>query len=180
MRDVFLSPSVPRMLRQANCSHCGHKYGQVPLFPYVLRIGLAVLLTVILAFVFQSALLFLVAFIPCLLFLFMPYSKLDDEGKPCEGNPELLCELVIINQCQKIKCEELYFLDDCFDEVEPFFLASPVRIYYVSSKDNIVLGEFLYAHRKNYDYIKKDSCRLYDTKMNFIAEIKFVTDVDAT
>ena len=172
-RDVFLSPSVPRMLRMANCGHCGHKYGQAPLFPYVLRIGLVVLLVVILAFVFQSGFLFVAAFMPVFLFVLMPYSKLDDRGKPCETNTDLLCEFVILDQYDKIKRDELYFLDDCFDDFDPFILASPIHIHYVSKKSDIVQGAFLYMHEKNFDSIKKDSCHLYDTKMNLIAKIEF-------
>ena len=177
-KDAFLSPSVPRMLRQANCGHCGHKYGQVPLIPHVLKIGLVVLLLVILAFVFQSALLFLVAFIPCFLFTLMPYSKLDDEGKCYEENTDLFCEIVMIDEYQKIKCDELYFLDHRFDDFEPFVLASPISIYYIPKKSNRVLGKFLYMNEKNYEYIKKSNCQLYDTEMNLVANIKFTTDGD--
>ena len=32
--------------------------------------------------------------------------------------------------------------------------------------------------RKNYDYINKDICKLYDTEMNLIAKIKFITDIN--
>ncbi len=177
--DVVGSPSVPRMLRQANCGHCCHKYGQVPLFPYVLKIAITVVLLLIAAFVFQSGFLFVVAFLPVLFYALMPYSKLDDGGKLREINTDLLCEFIIIDKCGKLKPDELYFLDDCFDDFEPFFLASPIQIHRISKKDKTVLGEFLYMHEKNYNYMRKDSCRLYDTQMNLIAEIKFVTDVDA-
>lgn len=177
-RDVFFSPSVPLMLLQANCSHCGHKYGQAPIFSYVLIIVCIILLSVVLAFVFQSALLLFVAALSCALFCFMPYSKLDDEGKTCEENTDLLCKFVIIDKFDKIKRGELYFLNNRFDDFEPFVLASPVSVYSVSKKSNMVFGEFLYMNEKNGDYLKKDSCELYDTQMNLIAKIKFIKDVD--
>ena len=69
-------------------------------------------------------------------------------------------------------------MEDCFDDFEPFFLASPIQINRISKKDNTLFGEFLYMHERNYDYIKKDSCELYDTEMNLIAKIKFIADFD--
>lgn len=176
--DVF-SPSVPRMLRQANCGHCRHKYGQVPLFPYVLKIVVTVILLLVVAFVFQQfGFLFVLAFMPMLLYSLIPYSKLDDRGKPCETNTDLLCEIVIIDKYDKIKRDELYFLDDRFDDSEPFVLASPIRIYHIPKKGDTVLGEFLYMNEENYNYINKDSCGFYDTEMNLVAKIKFITDGD--
>lgn len=172
--DVVNSPSVPRMLHKANCGHCRNKYGQVPLFPYMLKIALTVILLIVVAFVFQSGFLFVLAFLPVLLFAFMPYSKLDDRGKPCETNTDLLCEIAIIENYGKIKRNELYFLNDCFDEYEPFALASPIHIYFIQKNGDKVLGEFLYMHEKNDVYIKKDSCELYDTEMNLVAKIKFL------
>ena len=168
------------MLRNANCDHCGNKYGQVPIFTYLLVIGFIVLLTVVLAFVFQSVLLILLAFIPCLLFHFMPYSKLDDEGKVCDENTDLLCQIAIVGKFDKIKHNEIYFLNKCFDDFKPFTIASPIHIYCISKKDDMLLGEFLYMHEKNFDYMKKDSCDLYDTEMNLVAKIKFITDTDTS
>ena len=118
------------------------------------------------------------AFFTAFLYVLMPYSKLDDGGKLREINTDLLCEFIIIDKYDKLKPDELYFLEDCFDDFEPFFLASPIQIHCVSKKDDTVSGEFLYMHERNYDYIKKDSCQLYDTKMKLIAKIKFITDVD--
>ncbi len=175
--DVF-GPSVPRRLHQANCAHCRHKYGQVPLFPYVMWIGIAVLSLLVLAFVFQSGWLFVVAFTPCLLFALMPYSPLDDKGVPREGNPNRLCDIEIIEACRKIRRDELYFLDDGFDSFAPFTAVSPIHIYRVSPKDGTAAGEFLYVHEKNYAYIDKDRCALYDTHMHWVATIRFVTDAE--
>lgn len=175
--DVISSPSVPRMLRLANCSHCGHKYGQALLLPYVLKIIFAVLLVVILSFVFESGFLFVVAFAPVFLTTLMPYSKLDDKGKLCQTNQDLLYEIVVVEKYGNIKRDELYFLNDCFDDFKPFVLESPIQIYHISKKSNIISGEFLYNHEKNYDYIKKGCCNLYDTEMNLIAKIKFITDI---
>ncbi|MBR4016259.1 MAG: hypothetical protein IKK11_00390 [Oscillospiraceae bacterium] len=176
--DVVGSPSIPRMLRQANCSHCRNKYGQVPVLSYMLTIDVIVILLLILAFVFQSGFLFVIAFVPILFSVLMPYSKLDSKGKPTETNTDLLCEFIIIDYYGKFKPYELYFLEDCFDDFEPFFLTSPIQIHHISKKDNTVLGEFLYMHKRNYDYIKKDNCQLYDTEMNLIAKIKFIADAD--
>lgn len=177
--DVVGSPSVPRWLRQANCGHCHYKYGQVPVLSYMLKIDLIVILLLIVAFVLQSGFLFVVAFFPTFLCVLMPYSKLDDRGKPREANRDLLCEIVIVDKYDKIKCGELYFLNDSFDDFKPFVLASPICIYRISKKGNAVFGEFLYMHEKNYNYINKDSCNLYDSDMNLVARIKFITDVDA-
>lgn len=161
------------MLRQANCGHCRNKYGQVPLLPYVLKIAIIVILLLILAFVFQSGFLFVIAFVPIFFTVLMPYSKLDNGGKLREINTDLLCEFIIIDKNDKLKPNEIYFLQDCFDDFEPFFLAAPIQIHRISKKDNTVFGEFLYMHERNYDYIKKDSCQLYDTEMNLIAKVKF-------
>ena len=176
--DVVGSPSVPRWLRQANCGYCRHKYGQVPLLPYVWKIDITVILLLIAAFIFQSGFLFVIAFVPIFFTVLMPYSKLDDRGKPCETNRDLLCEIVIVDKYDKIKCDELYFLNDCFDDFKPFVLASPIRIYRISKKVDTIFGEFLYMHENNYNYINKDSCNLYDSDMNLVARIKFITDVD--
>ncbi len=176
--DVVGSPSVPRWLRQANCGYCRYKYGQVPLLPYVWKIDITVILLLIAAFVFQSGFLFVIAFIPIFFTALIPYSKLDDRGKLREINTDLLCEIVIIDKYDKIKRNELYFLDNCFDDFEPFVLASPIQVHRVSKNGNTVSVEFLYMHQKNYNYINKDSCNLYDSDMNLVARIKFITDVD--
>lgn len=175
-RDVVERPSVPRMLRQANCEHCRNKYGQVPVFSYNLKIDLIVIVLLVVAFVLQSGILFVLAFVPILFNVMTPYSKLDDRGKLREINTDLLCEFVMIDTYDKIKRDELYFLDNCFDKFETFSLASPIQVHYVSKKDNAVSGEFLYMHEENYNYIKKDSCELYNTNMELVAKIKFVTD----
>ena len=86
----------------------------------------------------------------------------------------MLCEIKVIEKHGEIKRDELYFLNDCFDNFEPFVLASPIYFYRVLKKNDAVLGEFLYMHEKNYGFIEKDSCELYDTEMNLIAKIKFV------
>ncbi len=171
--DVVGSPSVPRWLRQANCGYCRHKYGQVPLLPYVWKIDITVILLLIAAFIFQSGFLFVIAFVPIFFTVLMPYSKLDDRGKRREINTDLLCEFIIIDKYGKLKPNELYFLEDCFDDFEQFVLASPIQIHRISKNNKMVVGEFLYMHERNYDYIKKDTCQLYDTEMNLIAKIKF-------
>ena len=176
--DVVGSPSVPRWLRQANCGYCRNKYGQVPVLSYMLKIDLIVFLLLILAFIFQSGFLFVIAFVPIFFTVLMPYSKLDDRGKPREINKDAVCEFAIIEKYGIIKRDELYFLDPCFDNFEPFSIAAPIQVHHVSKKDEMITGEFLYMHEQNYDYIKKDSCQLYDTEMNLIAKIKFITDVD--
>ena len=177
-KDGF-SSSVPRMLKIGNCAHCRHKYGQVPTIQNVLKVGLFVLVGFACAFIFQCEFFLFLPLIPAFLLYFIPYSKLDDEGKLYGVNTDLLCKIEIIDKYQKIKRDELYFLDNCFDDFEPFVLASPVHIAYISKRSDIVSGEFLYMHEKNYDYTKKDSCQLYDTEMNLIAKIKFITDVDS-
>lgn len=172
-KDMF-SPTVPQFLHLANCSHCGHKYGQVPRIQYDVRILIAIVLLVILAFILQSAVIFIVAFIPAVLFAFMPFSKLDDDGKVCEINTDLLCKIEIIEKYSNIKCDDIYFLNDNFDSAELFTVASPIEIYKISKKDNTLFGEFLYMSEKNYDYIKEESCQLYDTQMRLAAKIKFI------
>lgn len=147
-RDVIASPSVPQMLRKANCGHCGRKYGQVPIFQHVLRIIFTVILTVILAFALQSGILFVLAFTPFFWLVFTPYSKLDNNGKICEVNTDLYCEIIMIEKYSEIKPYELYFLNECFDEFEPFLLASPIQVYSVLKKSDTLFGEFLYMHEK--------------------------------
>ncbi len=171
--DVVNS-AVPRRLHIANCAHCRNKYGQIPLRSYVLKISLIIVFLLVLAFVLQSGVLFVIAFTPALLYALMPYSKLDDKGKLQQMNTDLLCEFTVIDKYGKLKPDELYFLDESFDDFEPFILASPIQISRVSKKDNTVSGEFLYMHEKNYDFINKDSCRLYDTSMNLVANIRFI------
>lgn len=172
-KDVY-SPAVPQFLHISNCNHCGHKYGQVPLWKYVVMIGAGVLLLIILAFIFQSPWLFIGIIIPVIMFSFMPFSKLNDDGKICEINTDLLCKIEIIEKYQKIKCDEIYFLNDNFDDFNPFSSVSPISIYKISKNYDILFGEFLYMNEKNYDYINKDFCFLYDTQMNLAAKIKFI------
>ena len=177
--DVIERRATPRMLRQANCSHCRHKYGQIPLRRYVLMIVLSELLIVILALIIQSAILFVALLLPGFLLLFMPYAKLDDKGIPCDVNKDLLCEITIIEKYGDIKRYELYFLNNRFDDFEPFILASPIYIYLASKKSDKIYGEFLYMNEKNYDYMGQEICDLYDTEMNLIAKIKFVIETDS-
>ena len=176
--DVVASPSVPQMLRVANCGHCRHKYGQARVGRYALMMVLILVLTVVLAFVLQSGWLLLLAIPICFLNMLIPYSKLDNKGKVCETNSDLLCEMVIMEQYGKIKRDELYFLNNCFDNFEPFVLAAPIHISDLSKSEKVIAGEFLYMHEKNYVFIEKDSCELYDTEMNLIAKVKFVTDTN--
>ena len=82
----------------------------------------------------------------------------------------------ILEQYGKIKRYGLYFLIKDFDDFDPFVVTSPIHIYYISKKSNTLSGEFLYMHEKNYDFIEKDSCDLYDTDMNLIAKIKFISN----
>lgn len=168
-------------LYTGKCSHCGYKYGQYPTSHNLMVVVIAILLF-ILAIAFQSVIFLTAAFLlligSIVTYIFIPYSKLNDKGIPCEENEDLLCKIEIIERYGKIKRYELYFLNDCFDNFQPFVLASPVHIYYAPRKSHVILGKFLYVHEKNYDYINKDSCELYDTEMNLIAKIKFVTDAD--
>ena len=174
-KDI-ISSSVPRMLRKANCGHCGNKYGQVPILPYALIFLIPVPVLLCLGFILQSGFLLLLSVAPCFLFILMPYSKLDNDGKICETNTDLLCKFSIIEKYGKINRDELYFLDDSFDNFEPFILAAPISICCTSKKSNLVLGEFLYMNEKNYDYIDKSECNLYDTNMKLVAKIQFVKD----
>ena len=170
------------VLKRADCAHCGHKYGQFPIFPYLLIIDLISLLFIVLSFIFQYGFLLLVAFLALLvdffMHLFMPYSKLDDEGKPCDDNPDLHCKITMIEKYGEIKRYELYFLNNCFDEFKPFTLASPIYVYYASKKSNTVLGEFLYMNEKNYDYMENGVCDLDDSEMKPVAKIKIAPETD--
>lgn len=129
--------------------HCHNKYGQVPVLSYMAKIDSnRYFASFVLAVVFQSVFLFVIAFLPIFFTVLMPYCKLDDRGKLREINTDLLCEFIIIDKCGKLKPNELYFLEDDFDDFEPFFLASPIQIHRISKKDNTVYGEFLYMHEK--------------------------------
>ena len=176
-QDTFPGNSL---LHRADCSHCGHKYGQFPIFPYLVKIDLLVILLLALTFAFQSGILLVITLFALLTMLFlhlsMPYSKLNDTGKPCEENTDLDCKIVVLEAYGKIKRYELYFLVGCFDDFDPFVLPSPIHLYSVSKKSDVLLGEFLYMHERNDDYINQDSCELYDTEMNMVAKIKFVSD----
>lgn len=179
-QDVISSPSVPRMLRKANCGHCKHKYGQVPIFPHLMKMNILLVLLAVLTFALQSVillvLLILSVFLDVFLHVTMPYSKLDENGKSPEENTELDCKIEILEKYGEIKRYELYFLNNDFDAFEPFVLASPIHIYSINKKSNVALGELLYMNEKNYDYINKDICELYDTEMNLIAKVKIAAD----
>ena len=141
-------------------------------------------LLLVLMFAFQSAVLFGITIPVVILDLFlhlsMAYTKLNDSGTPIEENSDLYCKMEILEKYGKIKRYELYFLNDGIDDSEPFVLASPIQVYSASQKRNIMLGEFSYIHEKNYDYMAKDCCELYDTQMNLIAKVKFITsDADS-
>lgn len=176
-QDVFPGRS---MLHTANCAHCGHKYGQFPIYPYLLICDLLVVVIIVLLFIFQSYFLLFVSLLALLSDLFMhlrmPYSKLDDKGTPCEDNSDLHCKMVIVEKYGEIKHHELYFLDNRFDDFEPFILASPIYIYHVSRKSSAVFGEFLYMNEKNRNYIRQESCELYNTEMNPVAKVKFIAE----
>ena len=165
-------------LYTGKCSHCKNKYGQYPTSHNLIVVVIAVLLFT-LAIAFQSVFFLTVAVFALIwsivTYIFIPYSKLNDKGSPCEENIDLLCRFEIIEQYGKIKKYELYYLNDCFDDFQPFVLPSPINVYYAPRKNRVILGEFLYIHEKNYDYMNKDSCELFDTDMNLVARIKFNT-----
>ena len=164
-------------LYTGKCSHCGYKYGQYPSFHNLMLVVIAFLLFT-LAISFESVIFLTAAFLVLIwgtvTYIFIPYSKLNDKGNPCEKNIDLFYKFEIIELYGKIKKYELYYLNDYFDDFQPFVLPSPINVYYAPRKSRVVLGEFLYIHEKNYDYINKDSCDLYDTEMNLIAKIKFI------
>ena len=168
------------MLHKANCSHCGHRYGQFPVFPYLIYVDILMALLLVLMFAFQSAVLFGITIPVVILDLFlhlsMAYTKLNDNGTPIEENSDLYCKMEILEKYGKIKRYELYFLNEGIDDFEPFALASPIQVYSASKKSNIILGEFSYIHEKNYDYMVKECCDLYDAEMNLIAKVKFMAD----
>ena len=105
--------------------------------------------------------------------LLAPYKKLDEDCKVPEYNSDLDCEFTIIEKYSNIRYDEIYFLDNRFDELEPFSAVSPVSENKISKKDNTVRSSFLYIHSQNYEYLDKDICELYDTDMNLVAKIKF-------
>lgn len=177
--DVVDKRVTPEYLRQANCSHCGHKYRQVPVMRYVLAILAVVLFLVVLALIVQSVMLLLASVLPFFLLLRMPYSKLDDTGKPSEVSGDLLCEITILEKLGKIRRDDLYFLDAGFDGFEPFTHASPICVYEASKKSNTVFGEFLYRNEQNFAYMEREFCVLYDTEMNPVAKIRLAADTDA-
>lgn len=177
-QDVFASPSVPRMLRKAKCGHCGKKYGQVPIVQFMLGIGIAAAVILVLALAFGSALLLVIALATGFLTCLTPYSKLDDKGKACDEEPDLVCEIVVIEKYQKLRHYDLYFLDTSIDEQKPFTGVSPIEIHSLSPNGDVLYGEFLYRHEKNRVYLQEASCLLYDAKMNLAAKIAFVRETD--
>lgn len=177
-RNTSLNTPVRRMLYVAKCSHCGYLYGQVPAFPYGVVIGGIFLLGLVLSLVFRSGVLLFVAVLSLLLFRLTPYSRLNNEGKACKKEPDLLCEFTVIEKYGRIRRGGLYFLDDRFDRSGPFSLASPVQVRSAPGKSGTVRGRFLYRQEKNRDAMKTDGCVLYDSGMNRVARIKFVTDKD--
>ncbi len=104
--------------------------------------------------------------------IFESYTKLDEKGKICAAREELFCEITILESYGKIKRDNLYFLSPDFDNFEPFFPAAPIYVFYTEKESNLAYGEFLYMNEKNYAYIGKESCSLYDTEMNLAAKIK--------
>ena len=129
MHDTFFNPAVPRMLRIANCGHCGHKYGQVPILRYALGIIIFAVTIIVLSLIFQSVVLLGLGLLAFLLSCFFPYSKLNDDGKTCEVNTDLLCKFAVLEKHGEIKPYELYFLHNSFDDYEPFVLAAPINVY---------------------------------------------------
>ena len=177
--------SVPSRLRLARCRHCGHKYGQIPTFPYVyINIIIAFLLLLGCFWVIyelEISVWFALFPMMCVYYLFRtftPYSKLNDRGRQVDINNDMLCCALIIETYGKIKCNEIYFLSDDFDLFEPYTLASPIHVYHINKKEKYVTGEFLYMHEKNYNYIDKDVCELYDSNMKLIAKVKITTDIE--
>ena len=52
--------------------------------------------TAIAGIIFLLLVAFLALLVDFFMHLFMPYSKLDDEGKPCDDNPDLHCKITMI------------------------------------------------------------------------------------
>ena len=176
-RDVG-SSAVPRFLHRGLCSHCNHKYGQVPLFSHILISALFVVLCFALALIFNWAFFILFSIVAIPFVMLTPYSRLDSKARTCKEDKNLLCKFEIIEKHGKLRRYELYFLDSSVDDAEPFTLAAPINVYYVQRGTDTALGEFSYLHEKNYEYMKKDACELYDTNMELVAKIRFIVDTD--
>lgn len=179
--------SIPHNNRRvANCSHCFKKYGQVPTFPHAFINIIIAFAGILPCAAISDKLLgnpILLVGVEFVAFLwlsrkFTPYSKLDDRGRQVDINNDMLCCALIIETYGKLKCNEIYFLSDDFDLFEPYTLASPIHVYHINKKEKYVTGEFLYMHEKNYDYIDKDVCELYDSNMKLIAKVKITTDIE--
>ena len=178
-----LDSSVPSRLRLARCGHCGHKYGQIPTFPYVIFNGIIAFLILVVSFsvIYELGISVWFALLPMIVVYYLfrtftPYSKLDDRKKEVEVNPDLVCDVYFIETYDKIQCNRLYFFENDFDCFEPYMVASPIRFYNVKKNNNYAWCELLYMHEKNYKYIGKESCDLYDSNMKLVAKVKIILD----
>lgn len=178
--------TVKNSYRIANCSHCFKKYGQVPTFPHMF-INIFIFLAGILPCGFISDKLFgnpiVLVVVEFAVFLYLshkftPYAKLDDRQRQVDINNDMLCCALIIEVYEKLRCNEIYFLSDDFDSFETYTLASPIHVYHINKKEKYLTGEFLYMHEKNYEYIDKDVCELYDSNMKLVAKVKITTDIE--
>ena len=168
----------------ANCHHCYKKYGQVPTFPHML-INIVIFLAGILPCGFISDKLFgnpiVLVVVEFAVFLYLchkftPYARFNDRKREVEVNPDLVCDVYFLETYDKIQCNRLYFFENDFDCFEPFMVASPICFYNVEKKKNYAWCELLYMHEKNYKYIGKESCDLYDSNMKLVAKVKIILD----
>ena len=153
----------------AQCKHCNNYYGQNVNYKMLLAwLGIMVLLAVVARCVQNASVLFFGIF-PPFFWIFMRYTRMDENEEKVPLPEELWITAEVLEQYEKIKSGNLYFLQADFDEHDAFSVAPPLYISKIRKKTKLQ-GHLLYDHAENDKY--NEVCNIYDGSGTLIAKVK--------
>ena len=94
---------------------------------------------------------------------------MDENEEKVPLPEELWITAEVLEQYEKIKSGNLYFLQDDFDEHDAFSVASPLYISKIRQKTKLQ-GHLLYDHTDKDKYC--EACIIYDGRGDLIAKVK--------
>ena len=129
---------------------------------------LPIIIGLILRFPYMMFLSLIFVFPP----LFAPYDKMDENEMPVKTGNDLRLKIVLQEVYEAVPLNEIYFLTDSFDDSECFSAVSPIYLTSYHRRTGIISGHFLYEHPQNAEYIARSECKLYNSDMVLVAEIR--------
>lgn len=163
---------MPSALTYARCSHCRHYYGQWPRSKRMIICLVGLILPLIIGLILRIPYFMFLSLIFVFPPLFAPYDKMDENEMPVKTGNDLRLKIVLQEVYEAVPLNEIYFLTDSFDDSECFSAVSPIYLTSYHRRTGIISGHFLYEHPQNAEYIARSECKLYNSDMVLVAEIR--------